>query len=281
MAELLSDFLLKQTIKQPMVVGRGILPVKGKLILGGGPKTNKSFFVLNMALDLALGQNLFNAYYSPGKPVFPVFKKQRVLYIENEIGEIGLQDRLKGITQNCDMGGCELYVKSRDMEMRADTDSGRAKIGAEIEAVKPTVLFLDPLSKFHLSDENSAQEMGAVMRVFDHWVEDYGLSLVVIHHTGHQNPEYPRKGGAKLRGSTAIFGDVDAVITLERKSAQNAKEPIIELQFDLRRDEPLDPIYLRRKASGLITYEGEDLARPADRTQQHDVRPRPSKYDSL
>lgn len=282
MAELLNDFLEKVFEAQPMLVGRGILPRQGKLIIGGAPKANKSYIAINMALDLALGQPLFNAFYSENKPVFPVYKRNKVLYIENEIGEIGLQERVKAITGGCDMAGIWLYIKSRDMGLRMDTPDGRALITAEIEQVKPDVVILDPLSKFHLSDENSAQHMSAVMRVGDHWVEDFGTSLVYIHHTGHPNPLNPRRGGDKLRGSTAIFADADAIILVDRKSAQNAKEPVLELSFELRRGEPMDPVYVKRMRSGVVRYEGENLAMHQRQQEPELVARTPrGQYDNL
>lgn len=258
MADQLANFLTKESPPIAMVVGKGVLPVKGKLIIGGSPKTGKSYLVINMAVDLALGLPLFNAYYRKEQPVFPVYKPNRVLYIENEIGEFGLQDRLRSITDNCDMSGCELFIKSRDMNMRMDTEDGRKCIESEIAQVRPDVTILDPLAKFHLSDENSAQHMGAIMRVGDHWVEDYGTALIYIHHTGHSNPQYPRRGGDKLRGSTAIFADADSIVLVDRESAANCKEPILTLNFELRRGEPLDPVHVKRLKSGRVIYQGEN-----------------------
>ena len=233
--------------------------MKGKLVIGGKPKANKSYLVINMALDMALGQPIFRAFYSENKPVFPVYRRNKVLYFENEIGEIGLQERLRAITGGSDMGGCELYIKSRDMHLRLDTDEGRAKMTVEIAAVQPDVVILDPLAKYHLSDENSAQHMGMLGRVVDHWVEDFGISVIYIHHTGHADPKHPRRGGDQLRGSTALFADADSVIIVERKSSESTKEPIIELSFELRRGEPMEPVYVKRLRSGVVRYEGENL----------------------
>lgn len=254
MAELLSDFLEKEFKFAPELIGRGILPVGGKLILGGPPKSNKSYLALNMALALALGDPLFGGYYSGNLPVFPVRKKCRVLYIEQEIGEQGLQDRLSKLANGLNLTGLEFYIKSRDTEMRMDTEDGRKRIGTEIGQVKPDVTFLDPLAKFHLSDENSAQHMGAIMRVGDHWIEDHGTALVYIHHTGHQHPDNPRRGGDKLRGSSAIFADADSIVLCERESSASTKEPLIKLEFEIRRGAPLEETYVRRLMDGRVVY---------------------------
>lgn len=254
MAELLADFLDKEFAVAPELVGRGLLPVGGKLVLGGAPKSNKSYIALNMAVSLALGRPLFGGYYSGELPVFPVRKKCRVLYIEQEIGEQGLQDRLAKLAVGLDLLGVEFYIKSRDMGMRMDTQEGIELIGAEIGQVRPDVTFLDPLAKFHLSDENSAQHMGAIMRVGDRWIEAHGTALVYIHHTGHQHPDNPRRGGDKLRGSSAVFADADSIILCERTSAASTKEPLVKLEFEIRRGAPLEDVYVKRLMDGKVIY---------------------------
>lgn len=261
MAELLSDFLQRQIVVPPAVVGRGVLPVKGKCIIGGEPKANKSFLAMNLALGIATGTALFDAAYKSGTPVFPVPRARRVLYIEQEIGQYGLRQRFKPLLAAWGISGeFPFYVKSKDTAMRMDSPEGRLAIQREIEEVRPDVLILDPFAKFHLSDENSAQQMGAVLRVADHWIEDYNVAVVLVHHTGKENPEYPKRGGAKLRGSSAIFGDVDTFVDVVRKSANHVKEPILQLDFELRQGEPLERVYVKRLRDGRVVYCGEDFS---------------------
>lgn len=265
MAEQIVDFLAKKFPPQKMVIGRGILPVRGKLILGGPPKVGKSFVVANVALDLALGRPLFQASYSEGKPVFPVYRPNRVLLFDMEMGDIGLQDRLRPIFAGADLTHSGLFIKSRDMGLRMDTPEGRELLAQEITQVRPDVVIMDPLVQFHLSDENSSQHMSAIMRVGDHWIEDFGISIIYIHHTGHPDAKFPRRGGDRLRGSTAIFAAADTVILVDNHSSGNTLEPLVKLEFVLRRGRPMDPIYVRRMADGAVKYVGENLANPSSR----------------
>lgn len=257
MAELLVDFITREVEQLPQIIGRGVLPLKGKMVLGGDPKANKSYIALNIGLDLAQGKNIFSAMYKSGTPVLPVTRRHSVLYVEQEIGERGLRERLKPMVAT--PGDIPFYIKTRDMGMRMDTPQGRTAIQAEIEQCRPEVVILDPLAKFHLSDENSAQQMGAIMRVGDHWVENYNVAIVYIHHTSKENFEHVRRGGARLRGSSVIFADVDTFIEVSRKSAAHHKEPVIELGFEVRQAEPLHPIFIKRLSSGLCEYLGDDF----------------------
>jgi len=254
MAESLADFLLKEAPKVPHIIGRGILPVAGKMVIGGPPKSNKSFVVINMMLDLVRGHNIFDAAYPTGSPVFPVSKSHRVLYFENEIGHDGLKERLLGITNGEIPLGLELFIQSRDLTLRLDTPEGVQAISEQVAAVKPDVVVIDPLAKFHLADENSAQEMGAIMRVGDRLIEKFGCALVYIHHTGKEDINNPRRGGNRLRGSSAIFADVDTFIEVVRQSDPADMEPILGLNFEIRRGKPINPVYVRRLESGRIKY---------------------------
>jgi RecA-family ATPase len=242
-----------------MLIGRGLLPKKGQFIMGGAPKIGKSFIVLNIGIDLAFGTALFGAFYSQNKPVFPVYQPCRVLYCENEIGEQKLQERFRQILGERDAKDLPLFIKSRDMEMRMDEPEGRAFLKEQIVSVRPDVLILDPLAQFHLQDENSSQHMGAIMRVGAGWIEDYGLSIIYIHHTGHGNPQYPRRGGDKLRGSSAIFAAADSIMLVDRLSAMSVREPEYRLDFELRHGEAMDAIYIKKLRNGTIRYEGENL----------------------
>lgn len=280
MAELLCDFLVKKMPAVPHLVGGGLLPIKGKMVLGGESKSNKSFIALSMGLALARGSPLFDAKNSKGTFLFPVYKSCRTLYIDQEVGEPSLQERLRNMMKGENPEVLPFYVKSRDMDMRLDTDTGRKVIGEEIAQVRPDVLILDPLSQFHLSDENSAQEMGAIMRVSDHWIEEFGLSVIFIHHAGHPNPEHPRTGGNKLRGSTAIFAAADSIIVAERQSSANATEPYIRLDFELRHRECPRPCYVRRLSSGKVVYIGEQLPATSSSERQYSVETS-SKYKGL
>ena len=275
MAETLEQLLTRPVPAIPYIIGRGVLPVRGKMVIGGPPKANKSFIVLNMALNLVRGENIFGATFMNKTPVMPVKRKWRVLYFEQEMGELGLQERFRGkdstiggLITPAQSAGLELFLKSRDMSLRLDTDEGRKFIYHEVDTIKPDVVIFDPLAKFHLSDENSAQQMGAIMRAGDRLIENYGCAVVYIHHTGKENMEFPKRGGDRLRGSSAIFADCDTFIDVARKSSPHAKEPVLRLEFELRRGEPMDPVSVRRRRNGVCEYLGEYWEEKEDETKQ-------------
>lgn len=249
---------MSQDAPTPFIVGN-LLPYKGKIIVAGPPKANKSWVCLSMALDIARGRALFDAHAKEsGKAIFPVYKRTRVLYFEWELGHQGVKDRMKGLLPNPeDALGIELYFRTRDVTLRMDTEEGRGLIEREVSATEPGVLVMDPLAKSHGLNEDSSSEMGSLLRFQDYLVEKYGVSIITVHHTAKPNFEHPRRGGDRLRGSSAIFGDCDGVVLVNRKSEESAKEPILELSFELRRSEPMQPKYVRRLKNGEVVFIGD------------------------
>lgn len=265
MVQILSDFLKNEYRPEAHIIGRGILPVGGKLILSGSPKANKSFVALNIMLDLVRGRHIFGAQYKDGKPLLPVQKPWRVLYLEQELGEQGLLERMRGrdeghpgLTSGIDPDGLQLFVQPRDTKMRLDHPDGRIHIRDIVKSIMPDVTIMDPFAKFNLLDENSSQDMGAIMRVADHLVEDFGTAIIFVHHIGKQSTENPRRGLDRLRGSSAIAADVDTMIEVSRRSPENSLEPILELTFELRRGEPIEHVFVQRAQDGWVQYMGED-----------------------
>lgn len=234
------------------------------MILSGSPKANKSWVSLNLILDLVRGRDIFGAYYKDGKPLLPVSKPWRVLYLEQELGEQGLLERLRGkdeghpgLTTELNPDGLQFFVQPRDTAMRLDHPDGREYIREIVKGVMPDVTVMDPFAKFNLADENSSQDMGAIMRVADHLVEDFNTAIIFIHHVGKQSVENPRRGLDRLRGSSAIAADVDTMIEVNRRSPENSVEPILELTFELRRGEPIEHMFVQRLKDGWVNYMGE------------------------
>ena len=252
----LAEFMKLEPEPVPMIVGRGVLPVRGKMIIGAPPKSNKSFVVLNLGIALAKGTQPFNAVYKNGTPVYPVSKPWRVLYIEQENGDTETQKRLRGFADAVDI---PLFIKTRDTDMRLDTPEGCDVIRAEVAETHPDVVIFDPLMKFHLQDENSAQEMSYVLRKVDHIIEDFKCAVILVHHTKKPNALDPARGGDRLRGSSAIFADVDTLIELERLSTEHVKEPILQLSLEMRHGEPIPQYMFKRLASGEVIFMGEDF----------------------
>jgi len=233
------------------VIGSALLHQGSILVIGGPPKTYKSFLVSSMAFHLVTGTNMFGATRSPRpgtkEPVFPIKTSQRVLILEQEIGERDLQERLASMMKSLSQAEAilvkeKLFFHSCDHNMSLDSESGRRYIAKLIEQVNPGVVCFDPLVEFHNSDENSASEMAKVLHGIDWLRERYPFSTILVHHLSKPNKESGRKGPDLLRGSSVIFGKGDSFMVLKNLGDDPGT---LQVNFTVRRGKPIDAMVVK------------------------------------
>lgn len=260
MAILIYDLLVKPEVATPHVIGRGLLPKKGQMVIAGSPKSNKSWIALNLAIALANGSPPFLAKYKSDTQVFPIYGENKVLYFDMEMSEEGIKDRCRaGLLSEEAAFGLKLAFCPRDFRFRVDTSEGRKLIEEEIAAEKPSVVIFDPLAQVNGGDENDSRAMGDVMRFGGFLCDTYSTSNIFIHHTAKPgfDPSNQRHGGDRLRGSSALYGAVDTVVLVDRISTEEVPQPAIRLSFELRRGKPLLRQYIQRLQTGQVLYLGE------------------------
>ena len=108
------------------------------------------------------------------------------------------------------------------------------------------------------------------MRVVDHWIEDYGMAAIIVHHIGKQDPDpsKQKRGGDRLRGSSALFADTDTLLEVTRLSTEHTAEPVLKLSFELRRGEPVEDLFVRRRRDGSVEYLGDGYSFESPKGQQ-------------
>ena len=162
-----------------------------------------------MAISIAFGSD-FAGFK------FPEAKK--VLYFMAEGGYYPNRDRLQKMcaeeSPNLVMGYPSYLPINRDEEFNLLIEM--------IKFEKPDVLVLDPLKRFHDVDENSASQMGDVFGRIRKIIEEFKLSVIIIHHTG----KVTSKGG---RGSSIIMGEYDSCIEMTKHKGGKSI-----LKFDMR-----------------------------------------------
>jgi adenosyl cobinamide kinase/adenosyl cobinamide phosphate guanylyltransferase len=145
-----------------------------------------------------------------------------------------------------------------------------------IEAVEPYTydhIILDTLREAHSGDENSSQDTRRINRAIQRLVVT-GAAIDVIHHTG--------VNGERPRGSTALFGNADAVIKVEDDDGY------IRIGFDkLRNAPPRDALLfgMVQQDTGLLDTDGESVVsvvlRPANQTSRRDAKLTPTQRKIL
>lgn len=242
-AESIVALMQREIPPEPCWIEPGILPKGGKLLFGGQAKVGKSFLMLQLAQDLALGQTPLSC------PILSIPHPAKVLLVEKELATLGLQLRTKKAYKDADLGRLEtnLFYSSRDSRLRLDTVDGHSAFLQLIRTYKPEVLLLDPIGKMHARDENSNSGIAELFDVLDQLLnagKDWGMSLIFSHHFG-KPPKDPRIEHDPLdpynfRGASKWFDDPDTLVTIAR--TQDFHTPHLwwnlETRWTTRQSEP-------------------------------------------
>jgi len=220
---------------------KGALPLGGISVLHGPPKTFKTYIALSMALSCAARQPWQGLEVRPAT----------VLYIGAE-GFFGLIRRHKAWEQSNTAGQVEIGYWKYPVNFFSGVVA--VPIAAlEAQGFRPDFIIVDTLQRASVgADENSVRDMG---RVFDNMREFFDrlsdpvtkrppTGLIVHHDT--------KAGDGTYRGSSTIFGDVDAMIT------SKLVEDRVVLSCDAIRDgEAFSPMtILFHKAVSIMTEDG-------------------------
>lgn len=261
---------LYKHIRQPdtSIISEKILKEGALLVVGGAPKSYKSFVLLAIAVSLATGRNLFGAYRSNhGRPVkvFNVDKPRRVLFFEQEIGEDDLEDRIAPLYESLAPHEQELFRQnffshSLDGSLRFDTADGMRELERIVKEVRPDVGIFDPLIEFHDQDENSPTAMATMLKNFTRLCRRTHFTPIISHHEGKDHGDSGRDGGSRLRGASSLFGKGDTFINL-RVVNKNAMR--IQVEFTLRRGKPIKDMIIKLDPDTLearfLCWQGDKL----------------------
>ena len=213
------DVVNDKSIPPAPIVGNGVLLYKTILQIVGEAKSKKTFLTLNMTLAMASGQ---------GFAGFNIEKQSRILHLSAEGGYFPTRERIQTMARGINEDALANIYFSKYVNLSVDVDDEYRALQGLIEIANPDVLVFDPLIRFHSQDENSSTAMNIVFRRFRELIDNYCLSIIIVHHTGKNASLGPR-------GSSLIRGEYDSAITL-KKLGDNHK-----MYFDMRHVETPSP----------------------------------------
>ncbi len=205
---------------------RDILEADTLAMIYGQPGAGKSFLALDLAASIACGVPWFGQRTRQGAAV----------YILGE-GGAGVSRRLRAWQLShpeAHLEAAPLFVSRRMVPL------GESEAVAEIEAAieeanvgQPSIVWIDTLARAAAGlDENSARDMGELVKACDAIRERHGCAVVLVHHAGH--------GQDRARGSSAIKAALDTEI-----SASKDGEVITVQSTKSKEGEPFKPFYFR------------------------------------
>lgn len=198
---------------------KDLLPAGGAIVLVGDSNTGKTFFAVDMAAHIARGHAFRDRRVSKGT----------VLYVAAE-GGVGIHNRLAAYVAANDWFAGAPFALISDTVLLPEPDLEpilAAIREAEETSGEPVVLVvLDTLARVMAGgDENSGQDMGALVAAMDRIRSETGAAVMLVHHIGKD----PSKGA---RGHSSLRAAIDTEITVE--GADGARSATVTKQRDGR-----------------------------------------------
>jgi hypothetical protein len=190
-------------IKEPEYLIDETIETKTLAALVGPSGSGKTFVAIDLAMSVATG----TPYH--GNEV----QKGLVIMSAGE-GHSGIPRRVDAWLAHYgkDTSTAALALTSRAVDLF--DEAYQAAFCSEIDAIAklqgaPKLIIIDTVAR-HMGglDENASRDMGALIATADKLKDDYGCVVLLVHHTGHANPD-------RARGSTAFKGALDTEILVK------------------------------------------------------------------
>lgn len=197
-----ADKLLTQGTPSSWLI-KGWIPrrrCKGSIF--GASSSGKTFFVLDMALSIATGQEEWNGCKVQGGCVAylcgegnSMINRRIVAWLQEHGGIQANRKHFEIPEFICSEYGTEI-----------DNNGKLAQLEADIQAsgMRPDLIVIDTLATHMEGNENDTQDASTMLRNIDELAKQYECAVIYTHHTG-QNPETQNRS----RGSSALKANLD------------------------------------------------------------------------
>lgn len=187
---------------------KDVLPLQGVGILGGPSGIGKTWMLLDLAIECAVGGKWIGHLETT---------KGRVLYIDEESSHMLLRHHLTRLltAKNQTNASLDLFF-AVEQGLRLTNSNSVEKLGKLLDEKKPDLVIVDTLIRVHDAEENSASAMSQVFEVIRHLRQRHGCAFLFADHQ--------RKPGATmtspefmLRGSSDKVAAVDTLLSVIKK----------------------------------------------------------------
>jgi len=211
---------------------RGWLLEKITSLISGNSGSYKSFFVLAMALCVALGREFMGRETKQGN----------VVYVAAE-GFFTISERAQAwaIHHNCELPENFHVLK---VPVNLADENVVARFAQAVAEFSPALIVLDTLSQNAAgADENSNAAMGAFIGGMMKLGNSIGAHVMVLHHNA--------KSTGTFRGASAIKDNIDAHISLEKPEGADDDDYTVFVRCVKQRGKPFEAFALRGQSVTL------------------------------
>jgi AAA domain len=181
-------------------------------IIGGNPKSYKTWMALEMAVAVASGSACLATFAVPAAAP--------VLLYAAEDSQSDLRLRLESLAHHHAIPLAQLNIRVITADsLRLDRTADQQRLAATLLLHRPALLILDPLVRLHAIDENAAGEIAALLGYLRALQRQSGSAIALVHHA-KKNVAAQGGAGYSLRGSSDLYAWVDSFLYLRRHHGQ-------------------------------------------------------------
>lgn len=181
-------------------------------VLGGPPKSAKTWAAVDLALSVASGTKALEVY--------PVPRPGPVVFFAAEDAPPRIRERFEAVSRRRSLALKALEVHLLDVPtLRLDDSRHQARLLHTLRSLRPRLLVLDPLVRVHRAEENSATEISSLLSFLRSIERELETAILLVHHTrkdlGANAPP-----GQGLRGSSDLWAWGDSNLYLRRSRGE-------------------------------------------------------------
>jgi len=191
-------------------------------VIGGQPKSFKSFLALDLAVSVASGTPCLGRHRVP--------TPGRVLLYAAEDLEDEVRLRLEKL---CDRSGVDFATLDlhviRETSLRLDVEEDCLALEDAVARLEPVLFILDPFVRCHRIDENVSAQVVPLLAFLRELQRRYGCAVAVVHHakkgTGSIRPGQALRGSSEFHswGGSNLYlrlaGEGEVTLNVEQRSA--------------------------------------------------------------
>ena len=220
----------------------GLWSAAGVGIVGGTPKTGKTWFTLELAVSVASGVAALDCFEVPSSGPVVVFPA--------EDDPRAVRDRVAGIAahKGVVLEGLPLHLITA-RALRLDEDGDRRGLAAMLDRVRPKLVVLDPLVRLHGGDENYAGHIAELLGFLRSLQREFGCAILLTHHITKRRSSKGAQMGQALRGSGELHAWGDSNIYLTR-----TKEGLVRVELEHRSAPSPEPAFVKLRVGESGTW---------------------------
>jgi hypothetical protein len=242
-----------------------LIPEQAVGMIFGASGTFKSFIAIDLCCHMANGMEF----------IAKETRQAPVLYLASE-GGAGIYRRFQAWHKYHGLPhSSNVHLVTTPLILTVKEQLTALVTAIEAMPVKPALVVIDTLSQTFAGDENSSNDIASYIRAINTDVRaQFGCSVIIIHHTGHNASDRPRGSSAMMANLDFLIGvfkpDPEASTARVMVAKQKDGDKLDDMYFTMERMD-LGANKKGKPASSLVSTYNDALRAAGGKTSKYDI----------